>query len=533
MPRDDADPTATSRRTALRIGAIGGVGFLGVSSVSLTDAQEDPTTITECEEIDEPGDYGLGDDLSAAGDCLRIDASDVTLDGNGHTIEGDGTGIGIAVVDFSSNVTIRDLTVRNFDRGVGVLVGADAHVLGVTVERSDDGLWSDMDSEIRCENSTFRENAGRGINIGDNDDLLTVRNCEITHNDGFAISAGSSAPIAVEDSVVVGNGGPIRLTPAPDAEITRTEIRENDRAGVLTGSVDDVFLDEPVPITDCVIRDNDGPGIEHSHSSLEIRGCTLAGNEDGYRLRASDPLETILQYNNIEDNEEYGAWVEDPNPFVEEPIDATCNWWGHESGPVHEDNPTENPQGDRVSDDVEFTPWSVERIEDGEGSCEGGLDEEPEDPPEAGTGYVARKSYRKIMGVAPYDGYDCWDGTVYVTDPSDVDRAGFAGPGEITVPSAEDADDADDEPLAGHVIRAESDAVPVTLPTWGDGRGDCESLLFVDSDQVLHADVEYRIVTDDPGPIYGDVDTGGFAGTIDEIVRVDFEPTRSEESADD
>ena len=529
MSHHDNESTGTSRRTALRLGAIGGVSFLGLSSVARTGAQEGPTTITDCREIDEPGEYVLGDDLSAEGSCLSIRASDVTLDGNGHTIEGDGTGTGIAILTGSSNVTIQDLTVRNFNRGIGVLVGANAHVLDVTVERSGDGLWSDADSEILCENSTFRENAGRGINIGDYDDLLTVLNCEIIHNGGTAISAGSSSPIAVKDSVVVGNGGPIRLTPMPDAEITRTEIRENDRAGVSTGSVDQVYLDEPVPVTDCVIRDNHGPGIEHSHSSLEIRGCTLAGNQDGYRLRAGDPFETILQYNNIEDNEEYGAWVEDPNPWLDEPIDATCNWWGHESGPVHEDNPTGNPQGDRVSDDVAFVPWSVERIEDGEGACEGGLDEEPDVPPEAGTGYVARKSYRKIMGVAPYEGYDCWDETVYVTDPSDVDRAGFAGPGEITVPSSSD-DDADSDPLTGHVIRAERDAVPVTLPTWGDGRGDCESLLFVDPGQDLRTDVEYRIVTDDPGPTYEDVDTGGFAGTIDEIVQVDFEPTLAEES---
>jgi hypothetical protein len=64
------------------------------------DADE-PEQIHECRRIDEPGSYALmrnlpGDEgLLPDGDCLLIAADFVTLDLNGWTITGDGTGFGI------------------------------------------------------------------------------------------------------------------------------------------------------------------------------------------------------------------------------------------------------------------------------------------------------------------------------------------------------------------------------------------------------------------------------------------------------
>ena len=36
-------------------------------------------------------------------------------------------------------------------------------------------------------------------------------------------------------------------------------------------------------------------------------------------------------------------------------LDATCNWWGHPSGPTHTTNP--GGTGDAVSNNVNYTPW--------------------------------------------------------------------------------------------------------------------------------------------------------------------------------
>ena len=525
MTHRDNKPTNRSRRDALRAGAIGSVSFLGLSTIGWTTAQEGPTTITECREIDEPGEYVLGDDLSAEGDCLEITTSDVTLDGNGHTIEGDGTGTGLDI-EWSGS-TVRNLTVRNFGLGIRVNLTSNVTLASTTVRQNGSGVVViSASSDVLMRDCDIRQNDGRGVSVSDYSRDVLMRDCDIRQNGSRPVRAGSSAIFGLEDCRVIDNGGPVTFVPRPESTIEGTLVSGSEGAGLETNYGDRGIYDEPMLIRDCVIEDCDGAGIEQPNGSLDVRECTLSGNRIGYWVPGGlDPYETILRYSNIEDNEEYGV-LHTRADEVTTTVEATCNWWGHESGPVHENELTASQQGQRVSDDVAFLPWSVERIEDGEGRCEGGLGEEPEAPPKAGTGYIAKKSYRRIMGLGPYDDVDCWDETLYATAPSEVENAGFAGPGEITLPSEDEDDEvAGGRSLPGHVIRAEPDAVPVTLPTWGGDRGRCESLLFVDPEQELRADVEYRIVTVDPGSGYEEVDTGGFAGTIDEIVRVDFEPT--------
>lgn len=175
---------------------------------------------------------------------------------------------------------------------------------------------------------------------------------------------GSSAPFVLEDSRIVDNGDALIFTPMSsenerldvemDTRIEGTEISGSDGAGIRTDLGDAPALEEPTPITNCVIRDNDGPGIDHRYGWLDVRECTLAENQTGFYAHLGESRKTKLRTNNIEDNDEYGVLHTDvdENPT----IDGRCNWWGDESGPVHEDNPNDDPQGDRVSDGVEFTP---------------------------------------------------------------------------------------------------------------------------------------------------------------------------------
>jgi hypothetical protein len=61
---------------------------------------------------------------------------------------------------------------------------------------------------------------------------------------------------------------------------------------------------------------------------------------------------SVINYNNIFENIDWGVYNEDCSIT----IDAENNWWGHESGPYHQET---NPdgQGDAVSDCVDYDPW--------------------------------------------------------------------------------------------------------------------------------------------------------------------------------
>jgi len=92
-----------------------------------------PTIITE------PGSYRVVQDFSATGDGIVIQADDVQLFLEDHTITGPGNKSGRAiVVDGVNNVSISGGTLRTFGVGVVLLGSIGSSVRGVTIEGGDE-----------------------------------------------------------------------------------------------------------------------------------------------------------------------------------------------------------------------------------------------------------------------------------------------------------------------------------------------------------------------------------------------------------
>jgi len=89
-------------------------------------------------------------------------------------------------------------------------------------------------------------------------------------------------------------------------------------------------------------------------------------NDEGIAVMAIDdswehstPSGTEIHSNNIVGNVDYGVksgvWGSDTGGVLAEEVDATNNWWGTTSGPLHATNLTGT--GNSVSDNVTFRPW--------------------------------------------------------------------------------------------------------------------------------------------------------------------------------
>ncbi|MFC1927137.1 CFI-box-CTERM domain-containing protein [Chloroflexota bacterium] len=84
-------------------------------------------------------------------------------------------------------------------------------------------------------------------------------------------------------------------------------------------------------------------------STVEMTGATISSNDNaGIYVCGGSTLEAHL--NKIVDNAECGL-LNDGG----ETVDATGNWWGHKSGPLHQTNPL--GRGNAVVGDVDFKPW--------------------------------------------------------------------------------------------------------------------------------------------------------------------------------
>jgi hypothetical protein len=79
--------------------------------------------------ISAPGIYCLNSSLSGGGNGIIIDSSDVVVDLNGHAITGTGHSFGVRSSPANHNVTVRNGTIRGYERGVSLGTGGDAALI--------------------------------------------------------------------------------------------------------------------------------------------------------------------------------------------------------------------------------------------------------------------------------------------------------------------------------------------------------------------------------------------------------------------
>jgi parallel beta-helix repeat protein len=178
-----------------------------------------PLTITS------PGSYYVAEDISTPGAGIHIQASHVTIDLNGFTLDG-GTGHGIWVEAPYERTTIRDGRVSGWTGG-GVVLGDFA----------------------RVENVDSHDNGAQGIFVSA---VGIVSGCTASNNATVGIEARERALIL--NSVAVGNG--------------------TDGISAWTGSV----------IRDCVASANTGNGI-YGVDGASVAGCASTSNgRNGIRV---------------------------------------------------------------------------------------------------------------------------------------------------------------------------------------------------------------------------------------------------------
>lgn len=98
------------------------VGLLALVLAASGSAVAAPTTITDCTTIGSSGEYNLSASIvdSDYSTCITIAANDVEFDGNGFLIDAgiSGDGAAVHVSDGFTNVTVRNVTLTDWEQGV-------------------------------------------------------------------------------------------------------------------------------------------------------------------------------------------------------------------------------------------------------------------------------------------------------------------------------------------------------------------------------------------------------------------------------
>jgi len=262
-------------------------------------------------------DYGIL--LSSSRDCLLEDnicsnndygiylysgSSDCTITNNNCSNNRE-SGIHI---DSSSDCTITQNTCSNNDYGIYLSRSSDCTIMNNTCESNNrGGISLGASWGCRITNNTCSNN-GYGIILWDSSSDCTVTNNTCSNNTHYGLNLASSAS----------------LNPTSRCTITNNKFSNNNYG---------IYLQE------------------HSDNNT-ISNNTISENKIGIYLRLSS-RNNAVHYNNIFNNSEYGINATN-NGYT---VNATYNWWGHDSGPYHPVN-NSNGIGDNITDFMDFDPWT-------------------------------------------------------------------------------------------------------------------------------------------------------------------------------
>ncbi|WP_254863477.1 GLUG motif-containing protein [Halovivax gelatinilyticus] len=301
----------------------GGLDDVTVASENHTDTRAVSVgageVIPQCQTIDTAGAYELTDDIEASGECIEIEADDVSLDGNDHTISGSGTGI---VVNDQTNVTITNVTLSGLDVGIEMAELTDATVGHNTVEGSDeDGLVFEDVQDSTIANNTVTAGATRGIHLAEATDTA-VENNTLRENDESGMYVVDSEELVISGNEVVDNGeddedelshdvedAGIYLSGTADSTLEANNLTANAQVAMFLeeSSADNRILGNAVNVS--VIEGSErwrGIKIEESSGNI-LSETVITGSEEitlgehGEDLIYVDSEETV-----VTDNEIYG-----------------------------------------------------------------------------------------------------------------------------------------------------------------------------------------------------------------------------------
>ena len=235
-----------------------------VFAFGVRSSQADPTDITACGVITGPGSYRLANNLAAAGDCLILSGNHFTIDLNGFTIDGDGTGNGILSGNLMEGLILRNGTLKEFSHGIvffgTTLLIERMQILGnATIGLASGGNVSLKDSVV--------SGNGTGVLVDGEGALISGNN--ISFNTVAGINASSAA--TVSNNTLHKNGMGVQVSAG-------SLVTGNTVSFSTTG--DGVVADGSSTLSNNIVRSNAGAGLRVTCPS-NILDNTATGNPGG------------------------------------------------------------------------------------------------------------------------------------------------------------------------------------------------------------------------------------------------------------
>ena len=156
------------------------------------------TPIDSCTTIRESGTYVLTTDVvhdkstRLSESCITILADDVVFDGQGHRIEGNGISDTRGVQTNATNVTVRDVVVAEWGRGIYYVNASGGTIAGVNATGNAYGIDLDWSSDVRIVENNVSGNLV-GVDLTRSNDDIHLRDNRVRGNHVAGVHLNNSA----------------------------------------------------------------------------------------------------------------------------------------------------------------------------------------------------------------------------------------------------------------------------------------------------------------------------------------------------
>jgi parallel beta-helix repeat protein len=281
---------------AVSFGAVLALTVVAVLALSHADAAAKQVSCGETITTDTTLDSDL---VNCPNNGVIIAADDITLDLNGHTIDGDGTpdpgcdrvhdfcDFGVAFAN-QDGVTVKDGSIREFEGGLLAFKTRDSRLLKLSAARNtfgNIGIAASANVLVRnCSGNRSTSDEGNGLGLFDSRRIRVV-DSSFRNNVHVGIKPVGSKNSLIQGNVIAGNGDEGLLMEGGESfEIRRNRLDANG-GGITLG-----------PGTGNVITDNrvsggrDGIRIEKGHDNVVEHNVVSQTRRAGIRLGIPHPL---------------------------------------------------------------------------------------------------------------------------------------------------------------------------------------------------------------------------------------------------
>ena len=263
----------------------GALSMLGMGAMAASAWAAVPTPISGCPyTITAPGSYILTKNLTSAGTCIAIQADNVTIDLQGHTITGNRTGFGITDAGAGDrDLVIANGTIQDFRGAIIVNTSHPVTISGMTLQKNAGSQTIALFSATVF-GSKIDDNAGIGIRIN-GDEPSAILNSEVSRNGAEGIITLSGPTIVVNSEVSDNALTGIALSVVggiltPGNQVIETQANRNGGNGI------DLSAETGNSVIASTALRNGGAGI--------LLACPGAGASNTAKLSASGNLVEIV-----------------------------------------------------------------------------------------------------------------------------------------------------------------------------------------------------------------------------------------------